>query len=198
MKEAVENSGSPRSAAGGVGFMSRLIAQKKKTTMAACLVLVMVFMWVKVLTPSAPDSATAAVVGDAVGQSESQLRITYVELPVVKGRNDTLVRDFFAVGKGFLRAGVRRGGVNVVVDGASEELTRRIVEKLELEAIVFGENPQAFINDELLSEGDKLLVKEGATEYEFVVVKIGQSIVFIRCGEAEITLRLAPPIEGTD
>ncbi len=198
MKEAVENSGSQWPAAGGVGFMGRLIAQKKKTTMAACLVLVMVFMWVKVLTPSAPDSATAVVVGDAVGQSESQLRITYVELPVVKGRNDTLVRDFFAVGKGFLRAGVRRGGVDGVVDGASEELTRRIVEKLELEAIVFGENLQAFINDELVSEGDKLLVKEGATEYELVVVKIGQSIVFIRCGEAEITLRLASPIEGTD
>jgi hypothetical protein len=198
MKEAIENSGPLRSAAGGAGFMGRLTAQKKKTTTAACLVLVMVFMWVKVLTPSAPDSATAAVVGDAMGQSGSQLRITYVELPIVKGRNDTLAGDFFVVGKGFLRPGGRHSGVDVVVGGASEELTGRIVEKLKLEAIVFGENPQAFINDELVSEGDKLLVKDGATEYELVVVKIEQSIVFIRCGEAEITLRLASLIEGTD
>jgi hypothetical protein len=192
MKEAIENSGPPPRIG---GLVDRLAAQKKKTAIAACLVLVMVFMWIKVLTPSAPDSATAAVVGGAVGQPESQLRVTYVELPVVKGRNDTLARDFFALGRGFLRAGT---AVDVVVGGASEELTRRIVEKLKLEAIVFGENPQAFINDELVSEGDKLLVKEGATEYEFVVVKIGQSTVFIRCGEAEITLRLAPPIEGTN
>lgn len=190
MKETIKNRWQ-----GVGGLMGRLTAQKRKATMAVCLVLVMVFMWVKVLTPSAPDSATAVVVGDAAGQSEAKLGITYVELPVVKGRNDTLTRDFFAPGKGFLQTDAV---VDVVAGEATEELTRRIVEKLKLEAIVFGENPQAFINDELVSEGDKLLVKAGATEYEFVVVKIGQSTVFIRCGETEIALKLAPTIEGTD
>jgi hypothetical protein len=177
------------------GLVSRLTTQKKKTSIAVSLVLVVVFMWVKVLTPSAPDSAAAAVADDAVGQSESQLKITYVELPVVEGRNDTLVRDFFTVGKGFLQAGAM---VDVVAGGGSEKVTKRIAEKLRLEAIVFGENPQAFINDELVSEGDKLLVKEETAEYEFTVVKIGQSTVFMRCGEAEITLKLAPAIEGID
>ncbi len=176
-------------------LMGRLTAQKKRTSIAVCLVLAMAFMWVKVLTPNVPDSAAAAVVDDAAGQPESQLKITYVELPVVEGRNDTLVRDFFTVGKGFLRGGAV---VDVVAGGGSEKVTRRIAEKLKLEAIVFGENPQAFINDELVSEGDKLLVREEATEYEFTVVKIGQNTVFMRCGDAEIALRLAPAIEGID
>ncbi len=190
MKENIKNRWQ-----GVAPLMDRLTAQKKKTGITVCLVLVMAFMWVKVLTTNAPDSATAAVVDDAAGQSESQLKITYVELPVVEGRNDTLVRDFFTVGKGFLRAGAV---VDVVADGGSEKMTRRIAEKLKLEAIEFGENPQAFINDELVSEGDKLSVREEATEYEFTVVKIEQSTVFMRCGEAEITLKLAPAIEGTD
>jgi len=192
MKETIKNSGPLRRIG---GLMSWLTAQKKRTAIAACMVLVMAFMWVKVLTPNVPDSAAAAVVDDAVGRSESQLKITYVELPVVEGRNDTLVRDFFTVGKGFLQAGAV---VDVIAGGGSEKVIRRIAEKLKLEAIVFGENPQAFINDELVSEGDKLLVREETTEYELTVVKIEQSTVFMRCGEAKITLKLAPEIEGTD
>ncbi len=192
MKETIENSG-PRQWIGRL--MGQLAAQKKKTTMAVCLILVMAFMWVKVLTPNVPNSAAAAAVDDAAGLSESPLKLTYVELPVVEGRNDTLTRDFFTVGKEFLRGGAV---VDIVAGGGNEELTRRIVEKLKLEAIAFGENPQAFINDEMVSEGDKLSVKEGANEYEFTVVKIGQSTVFMRCGEAEITLKLAPAIEGAD
>lgn len=192
MKETIKNSGPLRRIG---GLMSWLTAQKKRTAIAACMVLVMAFMWVKVLTPNVPDSAAAAVVDDAVGRSESQLKITYVELPVVEGRNDTLVRDFFTVGKGFLQTGAV---VDVIAGGGSEKVIRRIAEKLKLEAIVFGENPQAFINDELVSEGDKLLVREETTEYELTVVKIEQSTVFMRCGEAKITLKLAPEIEGTD
>lgn len=190
MKETIQNKWQ-----GVKGLMGRLTAQKKKTAVAVCLVLVMVFMWVRVLTPNVPDSAAAAVVDGAVGRSEPQLKMTYVELPVVKGRNDMLARDFFTVGKGFLRGG---GGLDIVLGGGSEEMSRRIAKKLRLEAIVSGKNPQAFINDKLVSVGDKLVVKEGATEYEFVVVKIGQSAVSVRCGEAEVTLKLAPAIEGVD
>jgi hypothetical protein len=177
------------------GLMGRLTAQKKKMAVAVCVILVMVFMWVKVLLPNAPKSAAADVVDDTVQQSQSKLKIVYVPLPVVKGRNDTLTRDFFTVGNGFIGGGA---GVGVISGPGSKTLTRRIAEKLKLDAIVSGENPQAFINDALVSQGDKLVVRDGEREYEFVVVKIGQGTVFIRCQDMEITLKLASAVEGAD
>ena len=190
MKETIKNSWQD------VGsLMGRLNARKKKTAVAVCMILVMVFMWVKVLLPNAPGSAAADVVDDTVQQSQSKLKIIYVPLPVVAGRNDTLARDFFAIGDGFISGGAV---VNVISGSETEELIRRIAEKLKLEVIVSGENPQAFINDVLVSKDDKLVVKEGENEYEFVVVKIGQDTVFIRCQETEIALKLAPATEGTD
>jgi hypothetical protein len=177
------------------GLMDWLTTQKKKTAVAAGMIFLMVFMWIKVLLPNAPDSAAADVVDDAVQQLQSKSKIIYVPLPVVKGRNDTLARDFFTVGDGFISGGAV---VDVVSGPEGKELTRRIAEKLKLEAIVSGENPQAFINDVLVSQGDKLVVKEADREYEFIVVKIEQDRVFIRCQDAEITLKLAPTIEGAD
>jgi len=82
------------------------------------------------------------------------------------------------------------GEVNVVSRNGDEEIARRVAEKLKLEAIGLGKNPQAFINDKLLAVGDKLLVVDGADTYECEVVGIEEKMVFIRCGEAEITLRL--------
>jgi hypothetical protein len=135
------------------------------------------------------------VVDGAVQQSQSKLKIVYVPLPVVTGRNNTLTRDFFAIGEGFIGGGAV---VNVISGPETEEMIRRIAEKLKLDAIVSGGNPQAFINDVLVSEDDKLVVKEGEKEYEFVVVKIGHDTVFIKCQETEITLKLASATEGTD
>ena len=73
----------------------------------------------------------------------------------------------------------------------NEDIVRRVTEKLRLEAIVLGENPQAFINDKLLSVGDKLVVGNGIYTYECEVSEIKENVVFIKCGETEITLRLA-------
>jgi len=190
MKETVKDSGQDVG-----GLMGRFNAQKKKTIMAACMILVMVFMWLKILRPNTPDSAAADVVGGAVQQAQSKSKIIYVLLPVVTGRNDTLTRDFFAIGEGFIGG---RAVVNVISGPEAEEMIKRIAEKLKLEAIVSGKNPQAFINDVLVSEGDKLVVKEADKEYEFVVVKIGYDMVFIKCQETEITLKLASATEEAD
>jgi putative NIF3 family GTP cyclohydrolase 1 type 2 len=184
MKETITNSWQ------NVGsLMGRLTAQKKKIAVAVFLIFVMGFMWLKVLL-KVPNSVAADVVDGTVRQSQSKL--IYVPLPVVPKRNDTLIRDFFTIGDGFIKD---KAVVNVVSSPENEELTRRIAAKLKLEAIVLGESPQAFINDVLVSQGDKFVVEEADRKYEFVVVKIGQDTVFIRCQSAEITLKLAPAVE---
>jgi hypothetical protein len=194
MKQNLKNGGSE-----GNRLFGRLAAEKKKTVIAVCLITAMVFMWVRVLGRKGPQSANAAVVAQEVteGQMNSKLKISFMELPKVEGRNDVLTRDFFAVGswRDFMRGGEGkliddgRGMMDDRGDG-SEETARRVAEKLKLEAIVLGENPRAFINDKLLSVGDKLFVRDGIDMYECKVAEIKENMVSIRCGETEVTLRL--------
>ena len=184
---------------------SRLAAEKKKAVIALCLIGVMVFMWVRVLGGKTPQTAKAAVTARDTRQPNSELKISFIELPKVKGRNDVLAGDFFAADhwRGFMRDGEGENltsieEVSVVSKNGSEEVIRRVAEKLKLEAIGLGKNPQAFINDKLLSAGDKLLVRDKVDVYECEVIEIGENRVFIRCGEAKITLRLTQDIEATN
>jgi len=189
-------------------LVGRLAAEKKKTVTAVCLIALMVFMWARVLTRKTTETAAAALrqgnVDSDILESDSELNISFIELPKVAGRNDVLTRDFFTVNdwRDFIRG--REGDnvdgtkVNVVSTDGNEELVRRIAEKLKLEAIGLDGNPQAFINNKLLSVGDKLIVKEGVNTYECEVVRIEENVVVIKCGEAEITLELAKVIEVTD
>jgi hypothetical protein len=174
-------------------LLEQLAADKKKAVIALGLISVMVFMWAKVLGGTEPKAANAAPKAQTAGikQSDSESKITYVELPKVKGRNDVLARDFFAVDswKDFTAEG--SGEVNVVSTNGREEVAREAVEKLKLEAIVFGANPHAFINDKLMAVGDRLNVVEGVNKYEFEVTKIEEKRVHVRCGEVEIALNLA-------
>lgn len=193
MKQNLRNSGN-----GGKRLFGRLAAEKKKTIIAVCLITVMVFMWVRVLGRKGPQGAKAAVMVQEVtkGQTNSELKISFIELPKAEGRNDVLTRDFFAVDNWWDLMGGREGNsggieeVSVVSKDGSEEAVKRVAEKLKLEAIVLGENPRVFINDKLLSVRDKLFVKDGIDMYECEVAGIEETEVFIRCGEAEITLRL--------
>jgi hypothetical protein len=185
---------------GGQGgrLPSRFTAGKKKTVIAACLIIVMVSMWVRVFTRKGPQSALAMPTAEKVAddQMNPELKITYVELPKVEGRNDVLTRDFFTVGdwRHFARGGgeISGGdkGVSVIYSKGSEEAIRRAAGKLKLEAIVQDENPQAFINDKLLLVGDKISVKDGANTSEWKVIEIRDDSVLLKCGEAEATLRL--------
>jgi len=178
-------------------LFGRLAAEKKKTIIALCLIAVMALMWVKVLGKKGPETAGAALRGGEVveGQSNSELKISFIELPNVKGRNDVLIRDFFTADGGDLSSA---GGVNVVSRDGGGEVIRRIAEKLKLEAIGLGENPQAFINDKLLAVGDKLPIVDRGNTYECEVIGIEENTVSIRCGEAEITLKLTQANEVAD
>jgi len=198
-------------------FFSQLAAEKKKSVTALCLVAVMALMWVRVLlrrTPQAAEATSVTEEMDVEYRANTKLRISFIELPEVTGRNDVITRDFFA-----------SDGWQDFVDGQVENLidteevnvpqplsgtpnaknsvwepslgSRLIGAGLKLEAIGLGENPQAFINDKLLSVGDKLLVGDGVDRYEFEVVKIKRNTVVLRCGQAEVTLKLtqAPIID---
>ncbi|MHC4175142.1 MAG: hypothetical protein ACYS9C_03225 [Planctomycetota bacterium] len=187
-------------------FFSQLAAEKKKSVTALCLVAVMAFMWVRVLFRRTPQAAAAASMTEEMnveGKSNPELKISFIELPEVAGRNDVITRDFFAsdgwqdfVGREVENL-VGTEEVNIVSKGGNEEGIRRVAEQLKLEAIVLSNNPQAFINDKLLSVGDKLPVGEEVDSYECEVVEIKRDTVVVRCGEAEIMLKLtqAPIID---
>jgi len=183
MKQNVRGDGK-----GANRVFSRLAAEKKKSIVALCLIALMGFMWVRVLLRKTPKSAEAAVGQEEVKSSTSELKISFIELPEVAGRNDALTRDFFAADD--WQSFMSGGEVNVVSRDGDEEIIKRVAEKLKLEAIGLGKNPQAFINDKLLSVGDRLLVADGVDTYECEVVGIEEKTVFIKCGEAEITLKL--------
>lgn len=193
MKQNLKNS-----VGGGNRLLGQLASEKKKTFIAVFLIIVMVFMWVRVLGRNGPKGASAAVRSKETteDQANARLKVSFIELPIIDGRNDVLTRDFFAVGswQDFMTTKDKNSngttGISVSSRNGSEESIRRAAEKLKLEAIVLGENHRAFINDKLLSVGDKLFIKDGINIYECELAEIGDTTVLIRCGESEVTLRL--------
>lgn len=180
-------------------LFNQFAVQKKKTVLALCLITLMAFMWIKVLTRAAPQAAEAGLLAeqmDVETQSGPELKISFVELPQVAGRNDVITRDYFAsdgwqdFGDGQGRKPVGAEEVNIVSKDGDQEVIRKIAEKLKLEAIVSSENPLTFINDKVLRVGDKLLVGDGIDKYECEVVEIKENTVVMRCREAKITLKL--------
>jgi len=192
--------------------INRLLAQltgaRKKTVLAFCLIAVMAFMWVRVLSRKAPDAAEASLMTQKENlndQENSQLKISFIELPKVSGRNDVITRDFFnsARWRGFIKEREEKNlvgykEVSVTSNDDRQEVLIKIAGKLKLEAIELGENPRAFINSRLLSVGDKLHLKDGLDSYECEVVRIEQDLVLIKCAEVEITLKLMPIVEVID
>jgi len=190
---------SPRNIGDGAnGLFGQLAAEKKKATIALCLIAVMVFMWVRVLGKKEPASAESALTEQQTQLSSTSnpaSKISFIELPKVKGRNDVLTRDFFAADNWRAFIGEGEKTANVVPRDSDEEVAKRIKDKLKLDAIGLGENPRAFINDTLLSVGDRLLVGDGVDTYECEVVGIEKDTVTIKCGKIKFTLELAQAIE---
>jgi hypothetical protein len=196
MKQNTRNGGVSR-------LLGRLAAEKKKAGIAFCLIAVMGVMWVKVLTKKGPQSAQA---GLAVEQTEVEkqlneaMKVAFVELPEVPGRNDIIGRDYFAAGNWQDFKSAEEGNtveeVNVTSADQSKEVVTKVAQQLKLQAIGLSDKPQAFINDRLLSVGDSLAVTAGTQRYECEVVEIRKDSVLIRCSGAEITLKLVQTVEG--
>lgn len=184
------------------------LADKKKAVLAAGLVAVMAFMWIRLLRKDAPQSAQAnptmqQTSASSQGQPATPSKISFVELPKVPGRHDVIARDFFAPGdwwksikgiEGQNRTGAEE--VRVVSAKGDREVINLLAARLNLEAIVKDKNLQAFINGKLLSVGDKLLIREGVRTLDCEVVQIEQNQVTIRCGQSQVTLKLSQVVEN--
>jgi len=177
----------------------RLAGDKKKAGIAACLIVVMAVMWVRVLTRKGPSSAQAEPAiqkTELEEQLDEATRVSFVNLPEVSGRNDQITRDFFACNgwenfkKGQQDISVDVGEVSSDGTDAGQEVVNRLAKLIRLEAIGMGDRPQAFINDKLLSEGDVFVVGDGSERYECEVVGIRRNSVVIGSGEVEFTLKL--------
>ncbi|MBC8471303.1 MAG: hypothetical protein H8D56_17715 [Planctomycetes bacterium] len=184
---------------GGNRFFSHLAVEKKKAVLALCLISLMAFMWIKVLTKTSPQAADAGLIAELMNmetQSEPELTISFIELPRVTGRNDMVARDFFASdgwqnfvgGRGSKSVAVEE--IDIVSKDDDQEVIRKVAENLKLEAIVSSEDPLAFINNKVLRAGDKLFVGDGIESYEFEVVEIKENIVVMKCRESTITLKM--------
>jgi len=177
-----------------------LAADRKKTVVAVCLFVIMALMWIRVLTGKKPDSTGAAPASPEAqqGPSQSSLNVRFVALPKVLGRNDYINRDFFAARDWeAFRQGPRGQNadtgteVHVVSSDHAQEVAIRVAQKLRLEAVLWSENPQAFVNDELLAVGDKLAATDGSDTCEFEVLRIYEDAVLIGCRGTQLTLKLA-------
>jgi len=188
------------------GLYSRVAAEKNKAIIAVSLLAVMVIMWVKVLVGRDPQSAEAAPLAQqaAGGDEKVKLDVSYVELPVVSGRHDVLARDFFDGEKWRRVVGAARkqrsGDIketDVVSEGSSGKNIEKVLKNLDLQAIWWDEDPQAYINGKLLSIGEELTVPDKKECIRCMLVRIEQKAVLIRCGNIEVTLKLAEEIEET-
>jgi hypothetical protein len=182
--------------------MHIFVAEKKKSVFALCLISLMLFMWIRILMDKGPKGADAAVMQPMLDSESSEpiLEVSFIELPRVEGRHEALARDVFSWNewqgnKGRKNEIRHEDQVNVVSEEGKEGVIRRVANKLHLEAIELGEKPSIFLNDEFLSKGEKLRIKDGDQMYECEVISIEQEVVVIRCGQSQIRLKLAEAIE---
>ncbi|HUV67222.1 MAG TPA: hypothetical protein VMW24_25255 [Sedimentisphaerales bacterium] len=179
-------------------LLGRFAVEKKKAVTTTCLVIVMIVMWVRVLTKNTPEVVEAVSptsVSSVASPSDTAVKVSFLELPVIAGRNDVITRDFFVADGWRNFVGGRRKfadieEVNVLSQNGSEEVIKKVAEKLRLEAIVLSKNPLTCINNKVLYIGDRMLVNDGNDKYECEVAVIEENTVVIKCREAKITLKL--------
>jgi len=182
-------------------MLDRLAEEKKKSVTALCLIAVMVFMWIRVLTKKAPEGAEAASTDteqtDTKNESREEYEVSFVELPKVAGRNDVIGRDFFAPDdwqhfvdkKGQKPDGIEE--VSIVSTNGNKEVIERVAGKLKLEATIkMGGTRRAWINGQQREVGDRIPIGDGSNKYECEVIEIKDKVVVIKCEEAEITLSI--------
>jgi hypothetical protein len=187
--------------------LRRLGAEKKKIAIAALLVGVMGIMWMRILVKKQDPSAGGASLAIQTAAAEEippKIKITYVELPQVKGRNDVLSRDIFA-GSRWEGLGAEANGARQMtakVKGSNEQLNDIVNEmngkELRLEAIFSGKNPQALVSGVLVSPGGRLAVKHEGEKYEFKAVAINENEVVLVCKGVQVKLSMVRPTDSAN
>lgn len=184
-------------------LLDHLAVNGKKTVLALALLVFMGFLWIRVLTGQKPGSAAAAQGSGPAARTQPQTanNLRFVELPRLRGRSDSIYRDFFTIQDRtlFRQNGARETGTETEVQTSSsnrvQEVIQRVAQRLKLTAVSLSENPQAFINDRLLRVGDRLTIKEDAKVVEFEVLRIYENSVLVKCEDMQLTLKLAQSLE---
>jgi hypothetical protein len=167
----------------------------------ACgLFLLMLFMWVRVFAGHGPAAATAAP-PSASAQSvphKGPVKVRFIELPKLPGRHDAIKEDFFVTkDRAYFRrnaAGRNKGNdqeVPIVSSSHAQEVIQRLTQTVKLGAVLWSESPRVFINDQLLSVGNKFTVKSGTGIFEVEVLQIYVDSVRVGCDGIQLTLGLA-------
>jgi hypothetical protein len=126
-------------------------------------------------------------------------RITPVELPRLPGRHDVIGRNFFSLqDSAYFKSLVALPSastdqeVRVASPDDAHEVIQRVAQTLRLEAVYWSESekPRAFINNQLLGQGQILTVESVAGSFDFDVLKISENSVLVNCKDVQVTLKL--------
>jgi hypothetical protein len=165
-------------------------AERKKIITMGLLLCVMGFMWSKVLSGKKQQQAIETRT-TAAAKEKTIMSLAYITLPDVQGRNDRIKTDFFSP-ENFLgfnsSAGNRPNTASFQKDDNDIE---SIMKNISIDAILSGENPQVFINDQLLNIGDKLVVERSGKTYELELVKIMNDKIQLKYGEMVVETGIA-------
>ena len=183
-------------------------ADRKKIIIAAALISLMILMWVRVILSSrvgndasAASAETQAAVGYAQQQSVGEIKIDYIELPVVSGRNDKLSRNFFDADSFSAFPldpdGSYVGGGKSQEKGVSQDQNRnidQIVQTIKVDAIIVGDESgtgEVFIAERLLSNGSTFEVEYKGRIYEFEVMEVFESKVVLKWEDVTVTISMS-------
>ena len=188
-------------------------AQKNKMIVAVCLISIMVLMWGRIFfskKTSEPASGLITPSSAVASEVKPKRKITYIELPTIEGRHDFLKTNFFDAkdwegfeifnedGRPDSLSGTRIITERAVGNDTKRENVLEAAKELKLEAIAWGQKPQAFINGKLVSAGQSLNVKTAIGVFEFEVIFIYENKVELKCDGIVIVMQIAQPAEAAD
>jgi hypothetical protein len=179
-----------------------------KIILAVVLIGVMGFLWIRVFLRGKPAAASAKPATSKASQtaaavkSAPAVRLSYVPLAVVPGRQDRLARDLFSVPDSAVfpwqqKAVPQAEQPNAVtpIEDPWDKQIRPFMERIVVDAI--GTDPkgtaQAFIQDRFLSIGDVLSLKQGQQQYELKVKEIHSNSVVLEWQDHAVILRMSEP-----
>ena len=68
---------------------------------------------------------------------------------------------------------------------------KKIAKSITLEAVIAGTNPEAFIDDKLVSVGHKLAVRYNGRIYEFIVTGIHENKVVLKWNDFTVDVKMS-------
>jgi hypothetical protein len=189
-------------------LLGRLPAKKTKVIFAIVLMTVMAFMWVKVLLAEKAKKAKNFALDTLAEKNlpkepdeQPRIKVSYVKMPIVPGRNDMLTKDIFMPQNWTaFKWGHDENSENVEIlsqdnDGRliHEKNVRQIAESVTVDAISTDQNGrvQAFIQDDVVSFGSKLKIEHNGYTYEFIVTEIKPDKVVLGWKNCIVTLQMS-------